>query len=770
MTRPDAHGERVRRREMDDDEGPVDADGGAGMTDEARDRSEDAASERPALRRLAERVGILPGYVDQTGTERRVTGDETRVALLRAMGLVADSEEQALESLERLEREESRRLLEPTRVVRADLLADERVRLALPAGARGRVAWLLTLETEDGATATSEGEADPGDGELVVPLPATPGLGYHALHALVSWDGERREEMQRLIVVPDRCWLPGDRGDDHAHDSSDRDARYTGLTVNLYTVRSARDWGIGNLGALAEVMRWGAGMGADFVGVSPLHALWNRGTEVSPYSPVSRLYRNPLYLDVEAIPELTESAEARAWLEEPEVRRELHELRVSPVVEYERIRELQGPILESLHATFARLHRGRDTERGRAYAAYLADEGPPLMDFATFLVLDEVQAAERGHPEWFRRWPSAYQSARTSEVALFREAHAERVDYHCWLQFELDRQLAEAARAGRDAGMRIGLYPDLAIGTSGGGSDAWAWPQLLLQGVSVGAPPDLLGPQGQDWGLPPLDPRRLREDGYAYWIQLLQSAFAHAGALRIDHILGLFRQFWIPHGLGAAKGAYVRFPSEEMLGILALESQRHQAMVVGEDLGTVPPEVPPTLRRWGVLSSRVLYFEHDEEGGFHPSGAWDPHALATANTHDMAPLAGWRHGRELARRHEAGMMDDDELARQLATRARAVRRLRERLAAEGIIESVDAELTDAEFAAAVHDFLRRTPAILVGLSLDDLTGEVEPVNMPGLEPGQFSSWTRRMRVPVEALHEDPAVRAAFGGAPSEERR
>ncbi|HEX5580304.1 MAG TPA: 4-alpha-glucanotransferase [Gemmatimonadaceae bacterium] len=745
-----------------------------------RDAALRDADARPGLRRLADRLGIVPEYVDQSGTERRETSDETRMALLRAMGFPASTEDEAWEALARLERDEARRLVEPTRVVRADQLADERARLCIPIEATGRVAWLLTLETEDGATAASEGEVDAEMGELVLPLPASPEIGYHALHALVSWNGNTREAMQRLIVVPDCCWLPGggedardgahdEAGDAHdaAHDVRDEargEPRYVGLTVNLYTVRSADDWGIGNLGDLAALMEWGASVGADFVGVSPLHALWNRGTEVSPYSPVSRLYRNPLYLDVEAIPELAESAEARTWLAEPEVQRELRALRESARVEYARIRELQRPLLEALHRTFVERHRGRDTERGRAYAEYLENEGQPLVDFATFLVLDEVQAAERGHPDWFRRWPSAYQGARTSEVALFREAHAERVDFHCWLQFELDRQLGEAARAGREAGMRIGLYPDLAIGTSGGGSDAWAYPQLLLQGVSVGAPPDLLGPQGQDWGLPPLDPRRLREDGYAYWVQLLQSAFAHAGALRIDHILGLFRQFWIPHGMGAANGAYVRFPSEDMLGILALESHRHRAVVVGEDLGTVPPEVPPTLRRWGVLSSRVLYFEQDADGHFHPSAAYEPHALATANTHDMAPLAGWQQGRELVRRHEAGMMDEAELARQLDERARTVRRLRERLAAEGALPSVDADVTDAGFAGAVHRFLRRSPSMLVGLSLDDLVGEEEPVNMPGLQPEQFPSWTRRMRLSVEELRDDPEVRTALGDA------
>ncbi|HEU4628320.1 MAG TPA: 4-alpha-glucanotransferase [Gemmatimonadaceae bacterium] len=712
-------------------------------------------TERPALRRLAEWMGIVPEYVDQSGTERRETSDETRVALLRVMGFDAATEEKAAAVLERLEREEAARLLAPTRVVRASALADERVRLRLPAEARGRVAWLLTLDDESGASTATEGEVEAAADMLELPLPAHPAPGYHCLRAAVRWADGGREGEQSLIVTPDACWLPPDEAER---------PRFVGFTANLYTVRGAHDWGIGNTTDLCALMEWGAEVGAAFVGVSPLHALWNRGTEVSPYSPVSRLYRNPLYLDVEAVPELRESDEARALLDDPNVQAEIRALRESPRVEYERIRLLEAPILAALHRTFAERHRGTDSPRGRAYAEYLADEGQALIDFATFLTLDEEMTREMGHPDWFKHWPSAYQSPRTSEVSLFREAHAERVDYHCWVQFELDRQLEDVARAARDAGMRIGLYQDLAIGTSGGGSDAWAYPHLLLQGVSIGAPPDLLGPQGQDWGLPPIDPRRLAEDGYRYWIQLLHGAFQHAGALRIDHILGLFRQFWIPWGLGAANGAYVRFPSEELLGILALESHRHQAIVVGEDLGTVPPEVPPALERWKVLSSRVLYFETEPDGRFRPAPHYPRYALATANTHDMAPLSGWWHGREIAERAAAGYMDDAERDRQLAARRETARRLRERLAESGTLPGAEAEVDDATLRGAVHDFLYQTPAMLVGVSLDDLAGETEPVNMPGLHPDEFPSWTRKMSRTIDELRDDPQVRAALGRA------
>jgi 4-alpha-glucanotransferase len=712
-------------------------------------------TERPALRRLADRMGIVPGYVDQSGSERRETSDETRVALLRAMGYDAATEERAEAALARLERDDAGRLLGPARVVRVSALPDERVRLRIPPGAHGRVAWLLTLEGEDGESSATEGEADAGAGTLELPLPHHPAPGYHRLGAALRWQGGDRSGEQALIVTPDTCWLPADEAEQ---------PRFVGFTANLYTVRGARDWGIGNATTLCDLMTWGGEVGAAFVGVSPLHALWNRGTEVSPYSPVSRLYRNPLYIDVEAVPELRESDEARALLDDPRVRDEIRALRESPRVEYERIRALEAPILAALHRTFAERHRGSDSARGRAYAGYLAEQGQPLIDFATFLTLDEEMTREMGHPDWFRYWPSAYQAPRTSEVSLFREAHADRVDYHCWVQFELDRQLADVARSARDAGMRIGLYQDLAIGTSGGGSDAWAYPQLLLQGVSIGAPPDLLGPQGQDWGLPPIDPRRLAEDGYRYWIQLLQGAFQHAGALRIDHVLGLFRQFWIPWGMGAANGAYVRFPSEELLGILALESHRHQAIVVGEDLGTVPPEVPPTLERWKVLSSRVLYFETEPDGRFRPATSYPRHALATANTHDMAPLSGWWSGREIGARAAAGYMDDAERDRQLVARRDAAHRLRERLADSGIIPSADAELDDAALRGAVHEFLYSTPAMLVGISLDDLAGESEPVNMPGLQPDEFPSWTRKMGRTIDELRADPAVRTALGRA------
>jgi 4-alpha-glucanotransferase len=291
----------------------------------------------------------------------------------------------------------------------------------------------------------------------------------------------------------------------------------------------------------------------------------------------------------------------------------------------------------------------------------------------------------------------------------------------------------------------------------------WANPHLFLSGLSIGAPPDDLGPEGQNWGLPPMDPRALRESRYEFWIRLLRASFAHAGALRIDHVLGLFRQFWIPDGAPGSAGAYVRFPVDDLLGILVLEAARHGALVVGEDLGTVPPEVPPALRRRRILSSRVFYFERFGER-YRPASEYEPASLATANTHDLPPIAGFWSGRDIQLRRQVGAIPSDEAAEgQGQERERSKRAMLERLAADGVLPSPDEPADPAELRGAIHRFLCATPAALVGLNLDDLVGETEPVNLPGVSPDRYPSWTRKLEIPVERLDAEPAVATALKG-------
>ncbi len=705
-------------------------------------------------------MGVIDEYVDQTGKETRRTSDRTRIALLAAMGIDAANEAQARRSLAMLDAEEEEGMVAPTAVVAVDDRSPG-MRVRVAEGVR-TFEWSYTITDEHSHSRTDEGRAPTANGVATVAYPAELAIGYYDVRLQVRADGVTREGTQRLVITPGRCPSPGEvlKG-----------LRVFGLTANLYSLHGRESWGIGNLGDLRELVAWGAEMGAAFIGLNPLHALFNRGGDISPYSPVSRLFRNHLYLDISAIPELSVSREAKEMLEAPEVRAVRADLRLGDRVEYERVARTLEPILRALHGTFMDRHGG-GTDRAEAFRAYVESQGDALENFATFMALDTAMArGARGEPKprpW-REWPKRYQDPRSEGVREFRELNANDVDFHRWLQFELDRQMAEAATAARAGGMPIGLYQDLAIGTSPNGSDLWAFPDLFLAGASIGAPPDPLAATGQNWGLPPLDPRRLARSGYRYWIDLVRASLRHSGALRIDHVMGLFRQFWIPQGMTGKDGAYVRFPSDELLGILALEATRANALVVGEDLGTVPPDVPPALEARNIMSSKVLYFERTKNGGFKPASSYASLALATPNTHDMPTLAGWWEGRDIKLRNDAGQLGaagrgdkDPAVAKARKERDAEKAALLRRLASDGLLPAAKEPASNTELRAAVHSFLCRSPAALVGMSIDDIVGEKNPVNMPGVAPDSFPSWTRRLRIPVETLRADTTIHVALG--------
>jgi 4-alpha-glucanotransferase len=733
----------------------------------------DVATHRPILRSLADELGIIPGYQDQTGKEWRETSDETRVLLLAAMGVDASTEEAAEAALEEIRGAKGDRPLEPVRVVEIASDDAERVVVQLPEPQSAPLRWELELEEESGRTHQASGIEENGAGfTLTLPLPAPAVLGYHTLRLAVETTRGTQTAEQALIVVPRSAvrateLLAG--------------GNTWGVIANLYTLRTNRDWGVGDFTDLGDLLAWAGELGAHFVGVNPLHALHNQGMDISPYSPVSRVFRNPLYLDVERVPELRSSPQVRAQLASPDVRSELKALRSSTEVSYERVMALKLSMLESLYRTFAEAGEQGETgdevaRRRRAYEKWRAEREPELTDYATYMALANSRNLEPGTPnqepavlgrDW-RGWPSQFHDPRSSAVRDFQRTHADRIDFYRWLQFETDRQLGEAAARAREAGMKIGLYQDLAIGTSPASSDTWSSPDLFVQGVCIGAPPDPYSATGQNWGLPPIDPRRLKEGRYRYFIRLVRAAFRHAGALRIDHVMGLFRSFWIPEGRSGSDGAYVRYPSDDLLGILALESVRNNALVVGEDLGTVPPDVPPALTKWGLLSSKVLYFERGNGGSFNSADRYTPQALATANTHDMATLAGFWEGRDVELRADVGLLKPGDVRAAREERVRDRRELLRALSKAGVLDkrvdpnAEDPQISIAELRGAVHDFLALTPSVLVGVALDDIAGELDPVNVPGVGPDQHPSWTRRMTKSLERLREDPETEVALG--------
>ena len=699
------------------------------MSPVRRRRSRTRRSARSNLRELADRLGVLSEYVGQTGRVVR-SSDAQRQALLAVMGFDAPSEAAAAGWLDALDHETRTTIVDPVRVVPRGSRDATRVRVRMPEGV-SRAELEVTLTEESGhvwrVTHTIRGSS------AVAQLPAQPPLGYHTIDVVVRTGAGDHHAQQSLIVAPTACVsvksVLGGR-------------KAMGVVTNLYAQRREADWGVGDLTTLTQIVEWGAARGAAFVGVNPLHALFNRGMDVSPYSPVSRLFRNHIYIDVEQVPEYAQ------WRQTHDAERILAEaaaLREHAHVHYDAVIAQKERVLEQLHAIFRAGTGESGAQRRREYGDYLRDGDPELTRFATWMAI----AASASMPDW-RQWPASMQDPESESVAAFRDAHMERVDFHRWLQFETSRQLGECAARAHVLGMPIGVYQDLAIGTSRGGSDTWTYPHLFVTDASVGAPPDPYSAYGQNWGLPPVDPRALYQQRYRYWIELLRRAFQHAGALRIDHVMGLFRQFWIPDGMTGKQGTYVRYPASDLLGILALESVRHNAIVVGEDLGTVPKEVPPALRKWNILSSRVLYFERDDRG-FRPASRYIEQSLATMNTHDMPPLAGFWKERDIELRAQVGLLPTAAQVRR--ARRNRVKDKASLLGLVGLDEPSRSEETrfPRVLAGAVHDFLCDSPASLVGVSMDDLTGEVDPVNVPGVGQDKYPSWRRRSSMTIEAM-------------------
>ncbi|MGH7090687.1 MAG: 4-alpha-glucanotransferase, partial [Stellaceae bacterium] len=433
-----------------------------------------------------------------------------------------------------------------------------------------------------------------------------------------------------LIVPPPLCHVPA---------ALAGEAKSWGVTAQLYSLRSARNWGMGDYGDLAALAALAAGRGAAVVGINPLHALFPaEPRHISPYSPSSRLFLNALYLDIAAMPDLADAESARTRIAAPEFAAALAAARDAALIDHVAVAALKQPVLRLVYQSFAARHLAPDggagTARGAAFREFQQAGGTELEDFGRFNALHATMW-RRGQFSW-RDWPGELGDARSREVASFAAAHRAEIDYHHYLEWEGRRQL-DAARGG----LRVGLYRDLAVGVDPSGADAWAEPRLFCNAAAIGAPPDLLNLKGQDWGLAPLNPVMLRRAAYRPFIAALRANMRHAGMLRIDHAMMLKQLYWVPRGAPPSEGAYVGYPFADLLGILALESARNRCAVIGEDLGTVPPGFSEILNDAGVLSYRLLLFERTEDGGFLPPKAYPRPAAAAFSTHDIATLKGF---------------------------------------------------------------------------------------------------------------------------------
>ena len=530
-----------------------------------------------------------------------------------------------------------------------------------------------------------------------------------------------------LVVAPGRCHLPP---------ALAAGGRCWGWAVQLYALRSRASWGVGDLADLGGLLDATAPLGAGFALVNPLHAA--SPAEPSPYNPSSRVFRNPLYLRVEAVPEVAALAPAEREQVE-ELARQGRRLLDRDRIDRPAVARLKDRALRLAFAVLPRL-----AARQAGLAAHRAAT-PGLDDYAAFCAL------QHAHGQDWRTWPAAYRRPGRAEVAGFRRARGDEVAYHAWLQWLLDEQLAAVPVPPGG----LGLINDLAVGFAPDGFDAWWFRDDLATGITVGAPPDPLGPHGQDWGVPPFVPDRLAAHAYEPFAHTIRAGMAHAGGLRIDHVMGLFRLFWIPQGAEPVDGTYVAYPADDLLGVLALESARARALVVGEDLGTVAPGVRERLAAEGVLSYRLTWFEQGADGRRRRAADYPRLALAAATTHDLPTIAGFLDGGDLAELRDIGVVAGDRFGEAAAEQARERASLRRLLRDEGLLDR--GEPDGAATAVALHAFLARTPAMLVAATLEDALGVGRRPNVPGTTT-QRPNWSLPLPVPLEKLSADPRLR------------
>ncbi|MCI4236509.1 4-alpha-glucanotransferase [Dickeya dianthicola] len=608
----------------------------------------------------------------------------------------------------------------------------------LPLHDDGEYGWTLTYEKGGIIEGRSTGQA-------ALALPDNLPLGYHQL---ILTQGEQ-QWVCRVIVAPARCYEP---------DPLTQGKRWWGVMAQLYTLRSSDNWGIGDFGDLKTLVEQVARRGGAFVGLNPLHALYPAQPEAaSPYSPSSRNWLNVVYIDVNQVDDFHQSDAAGEWWKQDDVQRRLTVARASRWVDYAAVTSLK---LTALRLAFNHFNRRNVLDpRKTAFQQFLKTHDESLLQQATY---DALQAwlNQQGQPaaDWLQ-WPQEYHDARSDASLQFRQEHADDVQFYCWLQWLAHEQLASCFSHSKQLGMPIGLYRDLAVGVAQGGVDTWGDQQLHCMSVTLGAPPDPLGPGGQNWNLTPMHPILLRQRGYQPFIDLLRSNMAHSGALRIDHVMGLLRLWWILNGNTATHGAYVLYPVDDLLGILALESHRHRCLVIGEDLGTVPEEIVNKLRDNSVYSYKVLFFEKDQHDRFRAPDEYPPRSMATITTHDLATLRGYWQGVDLTLGKDLGLYPTDALLQQQHdARERAKQGLLDALHEQELLPQRvgrNASLTtmSAQLNRGVQRYLADSASALLGLQLEDWLDVATPVNVPGTHQ-EYPNWRRKLSRSLDSIFTD----------------
>ncbi|MCX8027697.1 MAG: 4-alpha-glucanotransferase [Thermodesulfovibrionales bacterium] len=564
-------------------------------------------------------------------------------------------------------------------------------------------------------------------------------LGYYTISVLINND---KTLFSRLIITPQSAYLPDNL----------KTQKQWGISLNLYSLSSDDNWGVGDIGDLKKCLVSVLERGGSFVGINPLHAITNQKPYgISPYSPITKLFRNFIYIDVEKIDGIAEIRK-----EDKSLDLLIKDLRDSTFIDYEGVCQIKLKVLKRLFELFYKRHFVNKDDVAKSFQRYLDEKGDALLFFCTFCLLAEMKSKVKPIYDW-RQWDEKYHSYNSKEVKAFQQRHKKGILFYAYLQWLLDCQIKEVSDTVKNNPDCIGIYNDIAVGSIRGGSDEWFYKDVFAKNINVGAPPDDFNPTGQDWGFPPLCPNKLMESAYEPLIRYIKENMRYAGAIRIDHALGIFRMFWIPQGRKPAEGVYVEYPFDDILRIISLESHLNKTIVIAEDLGTITDQARKSLKQYKMLSYRLLYFERKyPDVAFKMPEDYPEISISSVTTHDLPTLWGFWYLKDIELRRSLGMFSSEqEYQKAIVDRQRDKALLIEALKGAELLPldmPVPDDLND-DIVAAIYGFISRSKAMLVAVSLDDIMRTLNQQNMPGTVD-EYPCWLQKTPKMIEYLFKD----------------
>jgi 4-alpha-glucanotransferase len=707
------------------------------------------------LKQLADLVGFHSAYTNSFG-EYVEASDEARSKLLQAMGYNTD--EQSLQQhIQQLTEAKWRQLTAETHIIATENNQPV-ISISVPESSHQIIQWQIITEQGEVLTDSTPLEqltciaeatlADNNFHQYRLPLPML-AEGYHQLQLIVG----EQSQTSHLIYAPKRCYLP----------SQIAPHKMWGLAIQLYSVHSETSWGIGSFGDLTTLVKQAGKNQLDAIGLNPLHPLYlSNPAHRSPYSPTSRCFLNTLYIDVTQVPNFNECTKAQQIVSSEQFQQQLAQAQQSTLVDYPLVAQLKYPVLKCLYQHFVQQYEALASEWHQQFEQFKQTSGKSLYLLATFEALYQHFLAQDATAYGWHKWPAEYQQCDSDAVKHFQQQHHDTIDYFMFLQWLAHQQLMLAATEAKTSGLSVGLYLDLAVGCDGSGFDVWSNPQVYVAGASVGAPPDALNTIGQDWGLTPMNPITLKQQGYEPLIKAIRNNMQYAGALRIDHILGLMRQYWVAPGMKADQGVYISFPLDDILRIIALESQRAKCCVIGEDLGTVPEGFSDIMQAAGLLSYKVLYFERWQSGLFKRPECYPELSMVTVSTHDLPTLAGWWTGNDLKWRQQLNLypneaMGETERANRIIDREQLLAALLDQdvISPDELPPQAPAQINRA-LTLAVQRFLAKAPSAIQLIPAEDALECIEQVNIPGTVD-EHPNWRRKLPVSIDEFWQQASV-------------